>query len=149
MGEDVYAAGTPEAEIDKADGTPVAQSGKRGFMANITLTNDRMLFVDQKFGSSGNLVGDVIGAALQGRSEEKAGGPLVLLTFTDILRARPDKRRMLPDLYEFTLADGSTCRIHRKQGKKWNPIIRRLLTERHGRTVVDDGDNAWSVAATA
>lgn len=146
MGDDLYAVGTPEAELDKATGTPVAISGQRGFMANLSLTNDRLLAVDQKFGSgTGNLLGDLIGAGLQARSEEKAGGPRVVLTFTDIRRAEMQNRKLLPDMYMFTLADGSTCRIHRKQGKKWNPIIKRVLVERHGKTVADAGDGAWTV----
>jgi hypothetical protein len=49
---------------------------------------------------------------------------------------------MLPDLYELTLTDGSTCRTHRKLHKKWDATIRRLLTERHGAAVVEDARTA-------
>ena len=57
------------------------------------------------------------------------------------------ERRLIPDLYELTLADGRTVRIHRKLRKKWDATIRRLLTERHGATVSEDGD-AWVVEST-
>jgi hypothetical protein len=56
-------------------------------------------------------------------------------------------RKMLPDLYMLTRADGKTCRLHRGLRKKWDPTIRRLLAERHGLSVSDDGDG-WRVEPT-
>jgi hypothetical protein len=67
------------------------------------------------------------------------------VTLAEVRGARPVKRRFLPDLYEFTMADGSTCRIAAKTSKNWTPTIRRLLTERHGLNVYDDGDHWWRV----
>ena len=29
--------------------------------------------------------------------------------------------------------------------KAWSPLLRRAITERHGRTVVDEGPDAWTV----
>ena len=49
---------------------------------------------------------------------------------------------MVPDLYVLTLADGRSVRTHRKLRKRWDPTIRRLLTDRHGATITQDGD-AW------
>lgn len=31
--------------------------------------------------------------------------------------------------------------------KEWTPLLRRALTERHGRTVVDEGPDGWKVSA--
>ena len=56
---------------------------------------------------------------------------------------------MLPDLFELTFAEGTTCRTHRKLHKKWDATIRRLLTERHGAEVVEDGPDGWRVEPNA
>jgi hypothetical protein len=140
----VFTPGTPEVEIDRQDGLPLAIEGERGKMGSLTLTNDRILFVDEKFGSqTGNLVGDLVGAALQSRHEEKSGGPREIVRLAEVRGARRQRRRMLLDLYELTLADGTTCRVHRKLLKKWDPTIRRLVAERHGLAVADAAPDGW------
>jgi hypothetical protein len=142
--DEVFAPGTPEVEIDRQDGLPLAIEGERGKMGSLTLTNDRVLFVDEKFGShTGNLVGDLVGAALQGRHEAKAGGPREIVRLAEVRGARRQRRRMLLDLYELTLADGTTCRVHRKLLKKWDPTIRRLVVERHGLAIADATADGW------
>jgi hypothetical protein len=85
-------------------------------MSDVVLRNDRIL-CGQKFGPTGNIVGDLLAAGLEARSEEKAGGPRVAARLADVRGARLQRRRLLPDLYELTLKDGSRCRTHRKLRK--------------------------------
>ena len=136
--------GSPEVELDRQDGVPVYIEGEKNRMGNLALTNDRILFVDQKVLSSGNLVGDLIGAAIQERHERKEGGPRELVRLADLRGAGLQQRRFVPDLYVLTLADGRTCRTHRKLRKRWDAELRRLVSERHGRVITDDG-GTWRV----
>jgi hypothetical protein len=140
MSDDPYVAGTPEADVDVAKGCAVEVNDERGRRGDVTLTNDRLLFGNPSSGPvTGNLLGDLAGSLLTGSHD-----PGVLLTLPEVRSGGVRKRRLLPDLYEFTQADGATCRLPMKQGRKWEVLVRRLLTERHGRTVVDDGDG-WKV----
>jgi hypothetical protein len=121
---------------------PVFVSGERGKMGLVVLTNDRIVFTDKTFGGpTGNIIGDLAGSAVQSRKDKKGGGggPRELLRLSDLRGGRMQRRRLLPNLYELTLADGSTCRTHRRMRKRWDDNIRRLLSERHGLTVADDG----------
>ena len=128
--------------MDRIDGMPVMVDGERGRMGDVVLTNDRILY-GEKFGPTGNLIGDLAASALETRSEKKAGGPRIAARLADVRAASLQRRRLLPDLYVLTLEDGSRCRTHRKLRKKWDGTIRRLLTERHGLTVVHEGADGW------
>ena len=142
--DSAFAPGTPEVEIDRIDGMPVHVDGERGRMGDVVLTNDRILY-GQKFGPTGNLIGDLVASGLEERSAKKAGGPRVAARLADVRGGRLERRRLLPDLYALTLEDGSRCRTHRKVRKQWDETIRRLLTERHGLPVFDDGEGGWRV----
>jgi hypothetical protein len=145
MSDDAYAPGTAEVEIEREGGQPVMADEERGKLGWVMLTNDRILFTHQKFaaGPGGGALPALVAGKLQKRSEKKAGGPREVARLTDVRGGKPVKRRLLPDLYELALADGSTCRLSAKLGKKWSPTIQRLVAERHGRTVVEDGEHAW------
>jgi hypothetical protein len=146
----IFAPGTPEVEIDRHDGMPIKLEGEIGKMANLALTNDRILFTHQKFGTSGSesAAGTILAAMLQGRSEQKAGGPREIVRLAEVRGGRRQRRRLMLDMYELTLADGSTFRTHRKLRKKWDATIRRLVAERHGVAIVEDGDDGWRAAAS-
>jgi hypothetical protein len=133
--EAAFARGTPEVEIDRRDGMPVYVQHEKNDMGDLTLTNDRILFVSNKLGATGTLIGDLVGSALQGDQKRHE-----IVRLADLRGGRMQNRRLVPDLYELTLADGRSVRIHRKLRKKWDATIRRLLTERHGVTVTQDGD---------
>jgi len=137
MSSDAFTPGTPEVELDRRTGMPVYIEGEKNDMGDLTLTNDRILFVSNKFGPSGNIIGDLIGSALQGEQKKHE-----IVRLPDLRAGRTQSRRLVPDLYELTLADGRTVRVHRNLRKKWDATIRRLLSERHGATVTEDGD-AW------
>jgi hypothetical protein len=132
-----FAPGTPEVELDRRNGMPVYVQGEKNDMGDLTLTNDRILFVSNKLGHTGNLIGDLIGSALQGDQEKHE-----IVRLRDLRGGRMQSRRLIPNLYELTLADGRTVRVHRKLRKKWDATIRRLLTDRHAAKVTEDGD-AW------
>jgi hypothetical protein len=138
MNEAAFTPAAEETEIDVAKGCASEVNDERGRMGNLTLTNDRLLFAPTG-PVSGNLIGDLVGSALRPYS----GGPRVLLTIAEVRSGGTRKRRLLPDLYEFTQADGATCRLPMKQGRKWEALVRRLLAERHGLAVTDDGDG-WT-----
>jgi len=140
MDEAAFAPGTPEVELDRRTGMPVYVEGEKNDMGDLTLTNDRIVFVSNKLGSTGNIVGDLIGGALQGDQKQ-----FEIAQLHDLRSGRMQSRRLVPDLYELTLADGRTVRTHRKLRKHWDATIRRLLAERHGATVVVD-DDTWRVA---
>jgi hypothetical protein len=142
MDGSAFAPDTPEVEIDRIDGMPVMVDGERGRMGDVVLTNDRILY-GEKFGPTGNVLGDLAASALEVRSEKKAGGPRVAARLADVRGAKLQRRRLLPDLYVLTLEGGSRCRTHRKLRRKWDDTIRRLLTERHGLAVVDEGADGW------
>ena len=137
MDEGAFAPGTTEVELDRRTGMPLYVQGEKNDMGDLTLTNDRILFVSNKLGHTGNLIGDLIGSALQGDQEKRE-----IVRLRDLRGGRMQSRRLIPDLYELTLADGRTVRIHRKLRKKWDATIRRLLTDRHAAKVTEDGD-AW------
>ena len=142
MDDSAFAPGTPEVEIDRVDGVPVHVDGERGRMGDVVLTNDRIVY-GQKFGPTGNVIGDLAASALETRSERKAGGPRSAAELADVRGASLQRRRLLPDLYVLTMEDGSRCRTHRKLRKMWDGTIRRLLTERHGMTVVHETADGW------
>ena len=146
MGDEAFTPGTDEVELEHNGGTACSIRGERGKLGTVVLTNDRILFSQQKFASAdGGVLGALVADQLQKRSERKAGGPREVLALGELRGARLNRRRLLPDLYEFTLEDGSICWVSHNVRKTWDPTIRRLLAERHGRTVVDDGEESWRV----
>jgi hypothetical protein len=96
---------------------PLFVQGEKNDMGDLTLTNDRILFVSNKLGHSGNIIGDLIGGALEGKQ-----GKHEITRLADLRAGRMQNRRVVPDL--------------------WDATIRRLLTQRHGAAVTEDGD-AW------
>jgi hypothetical protein len=120
--------------------------GKRAKIGSLASTNDRII-----------LVKDVGGAGGAGLVESLLAAPWEMLAAaterTQVVAALPEvtgagvvPRRLLADLYEFRLADGSTRRLGKQLGKRWEPVIHRLLTERHRRSVVSEGTGGWRVA---
>lgn len=146
MDDTVFAPGTPEVEIDRRSGLPVAMEGEKGRMGEVVLTNDRILMGDRVQGT-GTLVGEIAAAAVEAGVQRKAGGPgpHELVRLSDVRGARMQRRRLIPDLYELTLADGRTCRLHRSLRRHWDTDIRRLVAQRHGLAVTEDAEG-WRAA---
>jgi hypothetical protein len=148
MGDEVYSAGTPEEELERSKKVLVMPEGERGKLAWVMLTNDRILFTQQKWdaGVGGGALTAVLADQLQKHSEKKSGGPRELIRLGDVTGIKKIRRRMRGDIYEFTMSDGSTCAVGAEAMKKWDGAVRRLLSERHGRTVSEAGEDSWSVA---
>jgi hypothetical protein len=146
MGERAFAPGTPEAKLDEVPTQPVWVEGTRAKIGSLALTNDRILFVKDVGGAGGaGLVESLLAApgemAAQATERAQAVVPLA-----QVSGGRVVPRRLVADLYEFTLADDSTCRVGKHLGERWEPTIHRLLTERHQRSVVSEGTTGWRVA---
>ena len=145
MDEAAFSLDAPETELEVRGGEPLMLEGERGKLGTLVLTNDRILFTQKKFvsASGGGALAALVAGGLQRRSEKKAGGPMEVALIAEIRGGAPAKRKFLPDLYAFTLEAGSGFRVSLKNGERWEPTIRRLLSDRHGRTVSDEGDGAW------
>jgi hypothetical protein len=81
-------------------------------MGDVVLTNDRLVY-GEKFGPTGSLIGGLAEAALEARSEKKAGGPRIAARLAEVREGTLERRR--------------------------------LLTERHGMTVVHEDADGWRV----
>jgi hypothetical protein len=152
MDEQAFAAGTEEEQV--GDVWTVLMAGGAGALfknkkGHLLITNDRMLFSDQRFSAKqsravgGMLAGALAGALEKMRSEGRP--PMIDLPLTDITRVSHVTKMTVRDIivieaggHEFQFAQGF---------KSLSPILRRALTERHGKTVADDGDDAWRVSA--
>jgi hypothetical protein len=148
MGEELYAPGTPEEEIERRAKVLVMPGDGRGKIGYAMLTNDRILFQQQKWdaGPGGGALTALVADRLQKRSEAKSGGPREIVPLANVTAVRMIRRRLRGDVYEFTLDDGSTCAVGADAAKKWNPTILRLLAERHGKAVSKDEQDSWSVS---
>jgi hypothetical protein len=145
MDEQAFAPDASEAKLDEVPTQPLWVDGKRAKVGSLALTNDRILFVKDVGGAGGaGLVESILAAPgeVLAASTERAQ---VVVALPLLTRARVVPRRLVADLYEFTLSDGSTCRVGKHVGKRWEPTIHRLLTERHQRSIVNEGNAGWRV----
>ncbi len=147
MNNTAFLPGGEEVQIDQRSRVLLMQPGQRGKIGFVSLTNDRILFSQQKFDAtaSGGVAAALVARGLQKHADKKAGGPSEVLSLGDIRSAKRIRRPLRGDLYEFTLEDGSTRGIGASAARSWDPTIRRLLTERHGRALSEDGEGAWRV----
>jgi hypothetical protein len=147
MGDEVFTPGSPEAEIDQRKKVLVMPQDERGKIGYVVLTNDRILFSQQKWdaGVGGGALTTLVAQGLNKRADKKSGGPQEIIPLADVRSIKVIRRRMRGDVYEFTMADGSTCAVDKSAMKHWDDTVRRLLTERHGRSVSADGEDSWQV----
>jgi hypothetical protein len=141
-----FAPGTPEVQLDEVPNQPIWSEGKRAKIGSVVLTNDRILFIKDAAGAPpSGLVAQVLSAPLEmlAQASERAQ---VVVTLPELAGARVVPRRLVADLYDFTLGDGATCRFGKHLRERWDPTIQRLMTERHNRPVVDEGTSGWRVA---
>ncbi len=144
MDEQAFLPGTPQVQLEEVPTVPVWIRDERAKVGSLVLTNHRILFIKGSGGPPEPLVTQLLSASLEmlARATEHAQ---VLIVLAEIARASVFPRRLVADLHEFTLADGSSCRVGKRLGERWEPTIHRLLTERHQRSVVPDGTGAWRV----
>jgi hypothetical protein len=144
--EDAFARDTPEVEIEQHS-TALLRGGIKATMGRAILTNDRIMFVDKRFDTgTATAAGGVVGGVIADRFQKKheAEGPLLDVPLTDVVRVSQVKRLLNKDIIvletssgEYRLNDGF---------KKLDSLLRRLLTERFGRTITEEGPGVWSVA---
>jgi hypothetical protein len=147
MTDELFQPGTPEGVLNEQATVLMAGgplSNKRG---HALLTNERILFMDQRFNPE---MAGAVGGWLAGKVAEelekhrKARPPMVDFPLTDITRVSLVKKMTVRDILVIETAAGETRFANGY--KEWSPLLRRALTERHGRTVTDDGADAWRVA---
>ncbi|MEA2477367.1 MAG: hypothetical protein QOC87_1566 [Actinomycetota bacterium] len=144
--EDAFARDTPEVEIEQHS-TALLGDGIRATMGRAILTNDRIMFFDKRFDTgAGAATAGIVGGAIVDRLQKahEAGAPLLDLPLSDVLRVSQTKRLLNKDIIvletksgEYRLNDGF---------KKLDSLLRRLLTERFGRTITEEAPGVWSVA---
>jgi hypothetical protein len=65
------------------------------------------------------------------------------LPLTDITRVSHVSKLTVRDILAIETVSGETRFAN--GFKEWEPLLREVLTKRHGRTVVDDGPDGWKV----
>jgi hypothetical protein len=93
-------------------------------------------------GAVGGPLAGMLASALESRRKGKP--PLLDLPLSDIRRVSHVKKLTVRDILVIDAAGGE----HRfSEGYATiAPVLRRAITERHGRTIQDDGAEAWRVA---
>src|SRR5688500_8729713 len=149
MTEEAFQPGTPEDVLNEQETVLMAGgplSNKRG---HAYLTNDRVFFMDTRFnpsqaGAVGGWLAGKLAEELEKRRKERP--PMVDFPLTDVKRVALVKKLTVRDILVIETPAGETRFANGY--KAWSPLLRRALTERHGRTVVDEGPDAWSVTPT-
>jgi hypothetical protein len=116
---------------------------KRG---HVLITNDRVLFTDQRFNptSAGAVGGPLAGLLAEALEHRRKGRPPLLdFPLTDITRVSHVTKLTVRDILIIE-AEGEEHRFSEGYGLL-SPLLRRALTERHGRVVIDDGPDTWRV----
>jgi len=148
MDEDAFQTGTPEDLLHDQATVLMAGGSLKNKRGHAHLTNDRVLFMDQRFdpkqaGAVGGALAGALAEQLEKRRKERP--PMVDFPLTDITRVSHVTKLTVRDILVIETAAGETR--FSTGFKEWNPLLRRALTERHGRTVVDDGPDGWTVSA--
>ena len=113
-------------------------SNKRG---HVLVTNDRVIVSDNRFGGSGagGIGGPLAGMLADALQRRQSGKPPILeFAMSDVTRVGHEKKLTVRDILLIE-ANGQEHRF--AQGfKQLAPVLRRVLTERHGKNVVEDGE---------
>ena len=147
MTDDAFQPGAPEEVLDQQETVLMAGGPLKNKRGHAVLTNDRVLFMDQFFDAkaAGNIGGWLAGKVaeeLEKRRKERP--PMVDFPLTDLKRVALVKKLTVRDILVLETAAGETR--FASGFKAWNPLLRRVLSERHGRAIADEGPDAWTVA---
>jgi hypothetical protein len=141
MDDDAFRPGTPEVQLHDEATVLMAGGALKNKRGVLHLTNDRLFFNDQRFDTSlGGLAGSVSQALENLRKEHP---PMIDVALTDITRVAHVTKLTVRDILVVETVAGESR--FNTGFKTLNPLLRRALTERHGRSVVDDGEDAWRV----
>ena len=147
MNDDAFQSGTPESLLHEQATVLISGGPLKNKRGHAHLTNDRVLFMDQRFDpTQAGAVGGSLAGALAGQLESlrKERPPMVDLPLTDITRVSHVTKLTVRDILVIETASGETRFAN--GFKQWSPLLRQALTIRHGRTVVDEGPDGWKVA---
>ncbi|MFN2593896.1 MAG: hypothetical protein ABR579_03280 [Actinomycetota bacterium] len=147
MDEQAFAPGTPEVELNNQATVLMAGGPLKNKRGHAILTNDHILFLDQRFSAQqsaavGGVLAGLLAEGLEKLRKEKP--PLVDLQLAEVTRVSLIKKMTVRDIIVIESASGATQFANGY--KVWEPLLRRALTERHGRTVTEDGSDAWRVS---
>jgi len=146
MDDEVFRLGTAETELAQEATVLMGSNTLKNKRGHVLLTNDRVLFTDQRFnptlagGVGGPFAGMLADALERGR---KGKPPLLDFPLTEITRVSHVTKLTVRDILVIE-AGGEEYRFSEGYATL-SPLLRRALTERHGRAVVDDGPDAWRV----
>jgi hypothetical protein len=140
MDDQAFQPDTPEQVLHEQATVLMAGGPFTNKRGNAFLTNDRILFADVKFDPG------EIGGALAGwlESFRKDRPPMVDMPLADVTKVWHLKKLTVRDII---VVESSSGEARFSTGfKEWTPLLRRAITERHGRTVTDDGEEGFSVS---
>ena len=147
MSDDAFGTDMAETELGRKAtvlmGTNVLKN-KRG---QLLLTNDRILFTDQRLdptlaGGVGGALAGAVAEGLQRMRKEKP--PLMDVPLTDVTSVAHAKKTTVRDILIIRVGDNE---YRFSEGyEALGPSMIRALTERHGRTVTQDGPESWQVS---
>ena len=141
MDEDAFRPGTPEVQLHDEATVLMAGGALKNKRGVLHLTNDRLFFNDQRFDTSlGGLAGSLSEALEKLRKEHP---PMIDVALTDITRVSHVTKLTVRDILVVGTSAGESQ--FASGFKTLNPMLRRAVMERHGRNVVDDGEDAWRV----
>jgi hypothetical protein len=139
--DDAFRPGTPEVQLHDEATVLMAGGALKNKRGVLHLTNDRLFFNDQRFDTSlGGLAGSLSEALEKLRKEHP---PMSDVALTDITRVSHVTKLTVRDILVVETAAGESR--FNTGFKTLSPLLRRALTDRHGRSVVDDGEDAWRV----
>lgn len=147
MDDDAFRPGTPEVHVHDEATVLMAGGALKNKRGQVHLTNDRLFFTDQRFNPSLAMgVGGVLAGTLAESLEKlrKEHPPMIEFPLTDVTRVSHVTKLTVRDI--IVIETGAGENRFANGFKALSPLLRRALTERHGRSVVDDGPDAWRVA---
>jgi len=143
--DNAFQPDTPEAELHDQATVLMAGGALKNRRGHALLTNDRVIFLDQRFDvraawAVGGILTGLVAEQLEKRREKQV---LVDLPLADITRVSHETKLTVRDIL---VIEGGGQQYRFANGlKAWNPLLRRALTERHGKAVADEGDDGWRV----
>lgn len=147
MDDTAFQPGTDEQELDQHK--DVLSGEGRPKMGTALLTNDRIVFHDQRYNSTaamatGGPLAGIVASKLEKRRQKKGRDAVLDLPVSEITRVSHAKKLGSKNILVFE-AGGKERRFNDGYSK-WEPLLRRLLTERYGRSITQDGEDSWRVS---
>jgi hypothetical protein len=107
------------------------------------LTQDRILFYDEKFSKTGTggILEDLVVNTLQKRHE--ARGPMVEIALSSLTGLALQKKLLSRNRLSISTTDGDF--LFSEGWKEWGPLLRDILTRHHDRRVTEQTPEVWRI----